>query len=203
LGGRPSGRTGGKRLTGPLARASGRKGRSAVRDEQAGARVRKADANPVRRLHPLHGKAADTNPYPTLTCRGPPAASLNMEPKEGNGMKRELGWVATIICSAGLLVLPAAAQQRGTRGNYDAANGSSQAYSQRQPDNTPAFGQTREVTSPNDRSRYASAAPAYGRSPSFESERGHSVSRNFDREAYRSHGRHETRNFRRDGWNWR
>src|ERR1051326_8934371 len=96
-----------------------------------------------------------------LHAAAPPAASLSMEPKEGNGMKRELGWVATIICSAGLLVLPAAAQQRGTRGNYDAANGSSQAYSQRQPGNTPAFGQTREVTSPNDRSRYASAAPAY------------------------------------------
>jgi hypothetical protein len=126
---------------------------------------------------------------------------LKVEPKEGKGMKRELGWVATMICSVGLLVLPAAAQERGTRGNYGAPNGSSQAYTQRQPDNTPAFGQTREVTPPNN--RYAAAPPAYGRSASFESERGYSSRRNFDREGYRSHDRHARRDFRHHEWNWR
>jgi hypothetical protein len=121
-------------------------------------------------------------------------------------MKRKLGIVGTLICSAGLVALPTLAQQRGAYGNYGAQqNGSAanrQSYDQRQPGATKTA-QTYAENTRSDHAQYAANAERYSAHPVTTFERGRDERDNHDRDRRSNRVRHDRDDFRRDHWDWR
>jgi len=109
-------------------------------------------------------------------------------------MKTKLGILGTLICSAGLLALPAAAQNRGSYGNYNNQNdgqrytGNTQVYNQAPSRVTQSYGQ-----------HYTGSAQAYTSGYNRTEFRGGDRDDRWDRE--RDWRRHE--HDRRDYRDWR
>ena len=96
-------------------------------------------------------------------------------------MKTILGILGTLICTAGLLGLPAAAQSRGSYGTY---NSNSQVYNQTQSRATQSYGQ-----------RYTGSVQAYT-SGYNSNERDHARDDRWDRERELRRHEHDRRDYR-------
>jgi len=102
-------------------------------------------------------------------------------------MKTKLGILGTLICSAGLVALPAMAQSRGSYGSHDSQN-SSQHYTS----NAPVYNQAQpsqsyaQVYTGN--SRVYNQSQAYGQRFTGDS---HAYTSGYSRSEYRSDDRHD------------
>src|SRR4051794_12167069 len=99
-------------------------------------------------------------------------------------MKTKLGLIGILICSAGLVAMPVAAQERGAHGNYSA---------QVAP---PTYGQTRAEKTHNDHAQYAANAERYSAHPVTAFKRGRDERGDHDRDRRSNRARHERDDFR-------
>jgi hypothetical protein len=130
-------------------------------------------------------------------------------------MKTKLGILGTLICSAGLLALPAVAQSRGNYGNSNTQNNSqryagnsqvynqtpapvAQPYGQRYTGNSQVYNQAPAVQSYGQ--RYTGSAQSYTSGYSRNEFRGDD---RYDREREREREWRRHEHYRRDRWDWR
>jgi hypothetical protein len=119
--------------------------------------------------------------------------------RRGKKMKTKLGILGTLICSAGLLALPAVAQSRGNYGNFNSQN-NTQNNSQRYTGNSQVYNQAPATQSYGQ--RYTGSAQSYTSGYSRNEFRGDDRHDRYERERYeRERRRHEHDRYSR--WDWR